>query len=160
MFKPLIAGITALSLTFATAAPVNANGLDRDDVGKIVFGLAALAVLNAAIQNNRADDINSTAVHQPAQRGVDRNQSWSNLNRPRQRGHPHNAVLPQECLRDVETRYGTQRLFVQRCLERNHIQVNRLPDRCAVRLFTTNGPRNGFDPLCLREQGYTTSRRR
>ena len=163
MFKHMIAGITALSLTFASAAPVQANGFDREDVGKLLIGIAAIAALNAAMENNkrseradaRADDRAQTADHRSNRRA----NSWADLNRPRQRDHARNRDLPRECLRSVETRFGTQRMFGQRCLERNYPRVDRLPDRCAVRVYSSNGPRRGFDPLCLREQGFQSTRR-
>ena len=158
MFKHMIAGITALSLTFATAAPVQANGFDREDVGKLLIGLAAIAALNVAIQksnrDDRADEPTQTVNHRSS-----RNNSWADLNRSRQRDNARNWDLPRECLRNVETRFGTQRMFGKRCLERNYARVNRLPDRCAVRVYTSNGPRRGFDPLCLREQGFRSTRR-
>jgi len=161
MFKHMIAGITALSLTFATAAPVQANGFDREDVGKLLIGIAAIAALNVAIENNKRND----RVAEPAQtvdhRSNRNTDSWADLNRqrPRQNNQARNRDLPRECLQSVETRFGTQRLFGQRCLERNYARVNHLPNRCAVRVFTDNGPRNGFDPHCLREQGFRATRR-
>ncbi len=158
MFKSLIAGITALSLTLATAVPAQANGFDREDVGKLIIGIAAIAALNAAIQNNKRHD-RATTQTAPAQHGVNRNDSWADLNRPRQRNQARNRDLPRQCLRSVETRFGTQRLFGQRCLERNYARVNRLPERRAVRIFTDDGPRRGFDPLCLRDQGFRSTRR-
>jgi hypothetical protein len=158
MFKPFIAGIAALSLTLATVSPANANGIDREDVGKLLIGIAAIAALSAAIDHNNRNDRASvpvTPTHQTRNHG----RSWADLNRPRQRHSHRNRDLPRECLRSVETRFGTQRLFGQRCLERNYSRVNRLPGRCAVRLYTNNGPRRGFDPQCLREQGFRATRR-
>lgn len=147
--KSLIAGVAALSL--ATATPVAAQGLDREDMGKLLIGLAAVAVIGAAIEENR-DRNESTRVHDNHNQynwgRINRGNDWSNLNRSNRR------VLPRECFRRVETRFGTQRMFGQRCLERNYRHVNSLPGRCAVRVYTDNGPRRGFDPLCLREQGY------
>lgn len=163
MFKPLIAGITAISLTLATTTPLHAQGMDRDDVGKLLFGLAAIAVIGTAIDRNRDRDRDrnrSTRAHQtPQTGGIHRNNGWSELNREHQRATNSRRVLPRACLRTVETRFGDQRLFGQRCLERNYRHVSRLPERCAVRVYTTNGPRSGFDPLCLREQGYRSNRR-
>lgn len=162
MFKPLIAGITALSLTLAAATPLHAQGLDREDVGKLLIGLAAVAVIGAAIEENRDRDRNSsTQVHEtPQWSGINRNNNnWSELNRQHQSSQNSRRVLPHACLTTVETRFGHQRLFGKRCLERNYRHVNRLPDRCAVRLYTTDGPRTGYDPVCLREQGYRSDRR-
>lgn len=161
MFKPLLAGITAISLTLSSTTPLQAQGLDRDDMGKLLIGLAAVAVIGAAIEENRdRDRSNSTPVHEtPQWGGINRNNSWSDLNRQHQSSQNSRRVLPHACLRTVETRFGSQRLFGKRCLERNYRHVNRLPDRCAVRLYTTDGPRSGYDPLCLREQGYRSDRR-
>lgn len=159
MLKSLIAGVTALSLTLATAVPAQANGVDREDVGKLLLGLAAVAVIGAAIENNNRDNDRTTRVHDRPHRAPHvnppRSNHWSDLS------HRNNGrwVLPRDCLRRVETRFGDIRLFGQRCLERNYRHVDSLPRRCAVRVYSNNGPRRGFDPLCLREQGYRSDRR-
>jgi hypothetical protein len=155
MMKSTIAGITALSLSLAGATSAHAQGLDRDDLGKLLFGLVAVTVIGAAINNDRRE--NATQVHDRSRRGGNHNDNWSNRNR----GHDNNGrwVLPGDCLRTVENRFGSQRMFEQRCLERHYRHANRLPERCAVRVFTSDGPRNGYDPLCLREAGYRSDRR-
>ena len=163
MFKPMIAGITALSLTLATATPSYANSLDRDDVGKLLFGLAAVAIVGAALDNreqrrDRARERARDRTPEPVQRGIDPNRTWADLNREQGQRNARRA-LPQSCLRTVETRYGAQRLFGQRCLEQNYRHVNRLPDLCEIRVYTNTGPRRGYDPLCLREQGFRSDRR-
>lgn len=160
MLKSMTAAITALSLTFATMTPAYAQGLDREDVGKLIIGLAAAAVIGSAIEQNR----NRAEPATPARNnqhwnGINRNNGWSDLNRQEERSRQNRRTLPYTCLRRVETRFGTQRMFGKRCLENNYRFASRLPDRCAVRVWTSDGPRNGFDPLCLREQGYRTDRR-
>jgi len=157
MLKSLIAGVAALSLTLASATPMAAQGLDREDMGKLLIGLVAVAVIGAAIEENR-DDKRTTQVHHNRNNnwnGINRNNNWSNLNN---NNNNRRRALPRECLRRVETRFGTQRMFGQLCLERNYRQINSLPGRCAVRFYTDNGPRRGFDPQCLREQGYRSAR--
>lgn len=156
MFKPIIAGITALSLTIAS--PAQAQNFDRDDAGKLVVGLLAIAALNAAIENRNDDDSDARPVHHNRnhQAQSQRSNRWSNLNQ--QTNRPR--AVPHSCLQSIETRFGSQNLFGQRCLERNYNQVDNLPSRCAVRVYTSNGPRRGYDPLCLREQGYRSDRRR
>lgn len=149
MIKPLITTIAALSL--ALASPATAQGVDREDLGKLLIGLAAVAVIGAAIEENRDRD-DTTEVNDRHNGnnwgGIRQNNNWSSLNRS------NRCVLPRECFRRVETRFGTQAMFGQRCLEQNYRHVNSLPTRCAVRTYTHNGPRRGFDPQCLREQGY------
>lgn len=158
MIKPLIAGLTALALTFATVAPAQAEGFSREDAGKLLIGLAAIAALNAALENRKPDapatQVDDRHNRAPVVQG-NRGHGWGQLNRDNDR-----RALPRECLRGVETRFGTQRMFVQRCLERNYRHVNSLPNRCAVRVYTSNGPRQGYDPLCLREAGYRSDQRR
>jgi len=164
MFKSIIAGVTAISLTFASTTPLHAQNMNRNDVGKLIVGLAAIAVIGAAIDQNRDSDRRSTQttpVRDNRQWGdIDRTNRWSNPGRQQQRGRNSRRTLPQSCLRTVETRFGSQRLFGKRCLERNYQFESTLPERCAVRLYTANGPRRGFDPFCLREQGYRSDRRR
>ena len=161
MFKPLIAGIAALSLTFTTATPTYAQGLDREDVGKLLIGLAAVAVIGAAIEENRDRNRDrSTPAHDtPNWNGINRNGGWSGLADNHDANVSSRRLLPHECLRRVETRYGPQRIFGKRCLDNNYRHASRLPDRCAVRVYTNNGPRRGFDPQCLREQGFRSDRR-
>ena len=159
MMKSLIAGATALSLTFASVSPAQADGLDREDVGKLLFGLVAIAAVSAAIENNRQDDDRpaATQAHTP------RNGSWADLNRPQHR--PDNRLserhltLPAQCVQTVDTRFGPLRMVGERCLERNYRFAADLPARCEVRVYSDRGPRSGYDPLCLREQGYRINRR-
>ncbi|WP_333713877.1 hypothetical protein [Yoonia sp.] len=155
MMKSLVAGVMAFSLTLASALPAQANGLDREDVGKLLLGLLAVGVVGAAIENNqRREDI--PVVRQD--RG-----SWADLNQPRSRPDSRRddrrLILPHQCLQTLRTRYGDLRLFGERCLERNYRFSASLPERCEVRIYTHDGPRSGYDPLCLREQGYRTNRR-
>ncbi|MDO6591972.1 MULTISPECIES: hypothetical protein [Rhodobacterales] len=146
MFKPLIAGVTALSLTFATAMPAQADGIDRDDAGKIIFGIVALAALGAAIENRNDNDQHSSPTQT---RSPQRHPTQGNDQR-------HNTRLPSECLRDIGR---NNQVFTSNCLQRNDVRVNALPNRCEVRVFTGNRARNGFDPTCLRQEGYRIDRR-
>jgi hypothetical protein len=149
MFKSVIAGVTALSLTFATAMPAQANGIDRDDAGKVIFGLVALAVLGAAIENNNRHHSEPEATRDLTPQ---RPAGWET-------GNNRNVALPRTCMQQIETRSGNHSMLMSRCLQRNDVRVRDLPNRCEVRLFTDNGPRNGFDPACLRQAGYRIDRR-
>lgn len=153
MFKSLIAGVAAVSLTFATAMPAQANGFDREDAGKLIIGLAAIAALNAALENRDRNDREPAQVEDRTQRHP---QGWTG--RPRPAGNRN--VLPSECLGQIDTRYGDHRMYMSRCLERHQVWVAQLPRRCEVRLFTNDGPRNGYDPACMRQEGYRSDRRR
>ena len=159
MFRHLIAATTALTLTIASISPAHADGWSNEDTGKLIFGLAAIAVIGAALDaRDRREDREERAT--PARQGINTNRSWSDLNDREEAAQDARRALPASCLRWVETRYGHQRLLGQRCLERNYDRVAHLPARCAVRLYSDNGPRNGFDPHCLRDAGFTLDRRR
>jgi len=156
MRQTMIAGLTAVSLMLASVAPAQADGLDREDVGRLVLGLLVIGAVGAAIDNNRRDETRNDAI--PVQRG-----SWADLDRPRprheERRNERHRMLPARCLQTVDTRFGPLRLFGDSCLERNYRFARDLPARCEVRIFSDRGPRDGYDPLCLREQGYGINRR-
>ena len=156
MFRLLVAGIAALSLMIAPATPAAADGLDREDVGKLLFGLVAIAGVKAALENRQERRERDAA--QTRQRSETAG-SWSDLNRPRPRADDRSRELPIDCLQTLNTRFGQLRLFGAYCLQRNFSGADRLPAFCEVRVHTDRGPRTGYDPQCLRDRGYTTSRR-
>jgi len=137
MYRHIVAGLMALSLTSAPA-----QALTEDEVGKLLFGLAALAAIGAIVDNADNGSVEVTRTHRPA---------------PQVR-QPRRTVLPRACLRGYETRFGTHRMFGARCLRNSYAFATDLPRACAVRIFTNDGPRRGFDPACLRGRGYTARR--
>lgn len=154
MYKTFIAGITALSLTLSSATPAQANGFSEEDIGKFLLGLFATAAITSAIKNNQDEPEAPPAWIAP------RPSKPQAVHVPR---HPNgirdNKVLPRACLRNFDTRFGNIRMFQRNCMRDNYRFVNNLPRSCTVRIATYNGPRNGWDPLCLRQAGYTTRRR-
>lgn len=143
MFKTAIAGVTALSLTLASATPAQAGGISQEDLGKLLFGLVAVATIGTAIKNN------------------DRNRQVRNTpqsEQPPQRTRNQNR-LPRRCVDSVDTWYGAQQIVDRDCLEQRYRHVAQLPRQCQVRVYTNRGPRNGFDPHCLRDEGYRLRRR-
>lgn len=157
MFKKLIAGATTAALLLAT--PAQANGLDRNDVGALVLGLAAVAALGAAANNRDNDSAASSSIRVQTHRPAPRTHNYGHDNRWRSLSQQSRGVIPASCLHTVRTRFGHQRIFGRHCLERNYAFVRSLPGQCAVRLYTNDGPRRGFDPHCLRDQGYRSDRR-
>lgn len=157
MFKTLTAGLMALSLTFTSVAPAQANGLSEDDIGKLLLGLVATAAIASAIKNNRDDDRGRVAVPQKPRIAAPVHQP-----RHQPRGHDRfssvPAPLPAQCLRILQTRHGTQRIFGERCLSRNYAEAYRLPASCGIRFNTDRGLRSGYDARCLRQNGYSLQR--
>ncbi len=165
MFRTLIAALIAFSMSLAPV-PATANGIDNEDIAKIVLGLIALGAIKGAVDNRSDNDEKAADVDlrprfgsEPFDRGgfVPPQDPRGNSGNMGRFGTRHDG-LPRHCLATVETRYGDHRLFGQRCLERDYPQARDLPRDCAVRLVTDRGPRRGFDPICLRDRGFTTLR--
>ena len=146
MFKTVIAGVTALSLTLSSATPAHAGGLSEDDIGKLLFGLVAAVTLSTAIKNNNRRQATPQTV-------IPQIEEQITPNRGQRR-------LPRRCLENIQTRWGQQQLLDRQCLNQRNHQVAELPHECAVRIYTDQGSRRGFDPHCLRDAGYRFRGRR
>lgn len=175
MMKTMLAGITAISLTLSPLPAVaqdTQNGFDHENLATAVFGLVVLGVLANALTKDRdsSDRVVTPPVvdHQPRriapERGGLRDQPGPRWHDNGGRIAPRRGIVvdtravPLSCLRSVETRFGTHRMFGRQCLQRKYTGFSRLPERCAVRVQSTSGLRSGFDPQCLRDQGYTGNR--
>ncbi len=149
MHKFLITSVTALSLTIASVQPVQAGGLSENDIGKLLFGLVAVATLNSAIKNRnsrQSEPAPQVQTHQPR------------VHTHQQTRVPNRSILPRSCLQRVDTRFGPQRMFTRSCLRNSYAHASQLPRACAVRVFSNQGPVRGYDPQCLRDEGYRARR--
>jgi hypothetical protein len=174
MYKTFIAGLTAISLTLSSAAPARANSMNEDQIGKILFGLLATGVLVNIINNKQQSKTPPVATTRPwappvvaphphSPRTVDvspRPPAPRIVDIPRRpRGARNAKIIPRDCLKNFEGRFGNYRMFQRSCMRENYQFVRSLPQTCKVRLVTRKGTRNGWDPRCLRQAGYIASRR-
>jgi hypothetical protein len=129
MKKTMTASLLALSIAFTSvsATPVEARS---KDVAKVIAGIALLAIIGAAVNDNRRH--RATPVPAPT---------------------PSRWRLPNRCLKDYETERGWQRGFGSACLRKHAPRVT-LPRQCKVTLWTTEGRRNVYAPGCLSDRGY------
>ena len=146
MIRQTIAAMISAALITTQTAPAFAGEAEREQLGRLLFGLAAVAAIGHIVKTERA--------RAPQQETATR-QSPRADEAVRNQRH----VVPRSCLRDVETRYGHYRMFGENCMQRRFDAVDRLPDHCVVRVYTTEGPRSGYDPDCLHANGYRASRR-
>ncbi|SDO07261.1 hypothetical protein SAMN05216196_103263 [Lutimaribacter pacificus] len=156
MSRKFIATILAgaLAVTGLTAAPARADG---NDVAKALAGIAAVAIIAKALDDDRKD---KARRHAPAR---------AHSVRPdRHRGHvaprplPHRVArkqLPGHCMVRVQTRHGVQNAFGQNCLQRSSRHATRLPRACAMPTRGRGHNRTFYDAGCLRSYGYSMSRR-
>tara|TARA_R110002049_G_scaffold57469_3_gene157549 strand:+ start:1204 stop:1629 length:426 start_codon:yes stop_codon:yes gene_type:complete len=141
--------------------------MNEDQIGKILFGLIASGVL-ANIFFNKQNDATPPVVtprpwtapvvappvvapHPHGPRTVDVP--------PRPRDTRNAKIIPRGCLKNFDTRFGNYRMFQRSCMRENYRFVQSLPRACRVRIVTRKGARNGWDPQCLRQAGYTARRR-
>ncbi|HBS49482.1 MAG TPA: hypothetical protein DEA05_05040 [Rhodobacteraceae bacterium] len=140
---------TAVAVTGLSAAPARAD----EDTARIIAGIAALALLGAAIREHNRDD-DPPVVHRPTRPGTTgtmphRPNLWAD-----------SCALPAQCLREHRVGCG-ERITVlgARCLNRHYRHAGQLPQQCRERVWTRNGLRQGYDPRCLRQNGYRLARR-
>jgi len=169
MHRKFITLIVAVAIAVTGfSAPARAG---NKDFAKTLAGLAALAIIGAAIHDSRANarDRNRGVRRSPAP-VVSRNHT-----KPVYRGPKHHRqgyiaprplpthvarnILPRSCIRSVNTRFvDTARMLDRRCLNNSYSFVDRLPRNCARRVWTPKGERRGFNVHCLKQNGYRISR--
>ncbi len=138
---------TVIALTTATAAPAIASP-DRDDVARILLGLAAAGIIAKALENERDRE------REEARRAREREEAR------REQDRRHRRALPARCEFEVHTSRGWRNVFGKRCLRNEGVRVNRLPERCEFRARTHRGDRNVFGARCLAREGYRVEARR
>jgi hypothetical protein len=156
----LAAGATAFALmTAAAAVPARASG--SDDLAKALAAVAAIAIIGAAVNDNRKDKAKVHIPHQPPQVVHGRNRNghhWGAPARPRHgtphRGHKPRAVtLPANCAVQMGGRHGPQTAYLARCLDRAGIDRN-LPRRCEIPVRLRGQRTTAYDQNCLIGAGF------
>lgn len=170
----IISGVLALALGatgLLTPAPARAD----DDSLRRILGAAVVvgAVALAVRENDRRgrDARQDTPPQQPADHRIDRQGNWQrpqhDWQQPRVDHRPRPQpdlqsdgwLLPASCLRDFWVHGEQVRLFGAHCLERSYRHADRLPLACATTIRSEGRLRTGYDPRCLRHQGYRVTDR-
>lgn len=149
---------SALAITGVSAAPARAGD---DDIAKWIAGVAALAIIGAAIADNDRDKKQVVTRN----RGYNYNKGHGHRhNYNHGHGHKHGYAhkqnfhrykLPVQCRRDVQTRKGYIRGFGRHCLLKNYGHFNSLPHQCAVKTRDYSGNRRVvYSGRCLGQHGY------
>ncbi len=164
MHRKFITFIVAASMavTGLSAAPARA---DSEDVAKVIAGVAALAILGAAIADAKDDKNRHVTRHRGHLRHDNRHRGHG-----RKLGHRHHRhdgarplpdrvkrkMLPGACRVQARVRHGQAiRGFGRRCLKRNYSYVNSLPRNCQSRVRGRHGHlRTIYRGRCLYRHGY------
>ena len=138
MLKTAFSGLLAATLAFTSLTPGPAHAADGEDLAKLLAGIAAIAIISRALNDN--DNDRPRAGHHGGGHSA---------------GIPQNRrVLPYRCFRRVDTRNGRMGVFGKRCLNNHYRYADRLPERCAVRVRIGDRPRPAYRARCLRNAGF------
>lgn len=164
-FTLAIAAAFGIALTPAPAAA------DRDDVAKIIAGLAIAGIVAKAIddRNDRKSSHRTQSIVRDSFDSVDKPRhgrivdgTLRHRDQPRiraNRGYKRYA-LPDQCLRILSTARGDRRVYANRCLKRNYKFANKLPRDCAIQVRTDRGTRVVYGSRCLSRDGWRVAGRR
>lgn len=152
---------TALVITTVGAQPSLAGERRTQDnrETQIIMGIAALAALGILLKDRDADKARprdrAHEHYEPRPRNTARHHTITPRPLP---DRVRQSILPKECMRRVETRYGTQRVLAKPCLRRNDVRVKALPERCHTRFYRGDRKRMGYRVGCLKKHGYRIGR--
>lgn len=185
MYRTFISTVlaTAVAITGLTAAPARAN---NEDVLKVLGGIAAIAIIGAAISEAKDRDDKVT-------RGYNYNYGKRHSNRHRghrhgnghykHKHHGHNGyhdhnhnvrkndltrplpsrvqrkLLPASCRVQARNRNGNFLAYSNWCLQRKFRHASNLPGRCATnaRILHNNKRNVVYGNRCLNRYGYTAA---
>ena len=166
----LAAALVALTAALTPAAPARAQ--DTDDIVRFLLGVAAIAVIVRAIDDNHTPSYIAPTVLPGSCLEVVRVRGRLieayNARCLRRAGY---RGLPDHCLATYQTNRGERRGYVSNCLYRAGYSAHgggfdrdpprsRLPSRCEIN-YRVGGDRSlGYDALCLRNAGFHSLPRR
>ena len=148
MHKKFIALIVA---TAVTITGISASQARAADAGDILGGLAAIAIIGAAINHYNKDDRRDHVTH-----------NYNHIyNQPKAKPrhvrplpkHVARYNLPRRCLRHYDS-FPQRPLLAPKCLDRHYKHANSLPRQCKVGFWNGNKVRRAYEPACLRQKGY------
>ena len=149
MHRKFIALIIATAITITGISVSQARAADTRD---LLGGLAALALIGAGVhyynKERRADQ--ATRQHAPVYQPpvVDH---YPVRPRPQRLAR---YDLPHRCLRTIKGYGPNRQLLGPKCLKKHYRHANSLPNQCKVGFWNGKKVKRGYEPACLRQQGY------
>ncbi|WP_170763434.1 hypothetical protein [Ruegeria lacuscaerulensis] len=160
MHKKFIALIVASAVAITG---ISASKARAADTGDIIGGLAAIALIGAAVKHfsdqNKKNTVtrNHNHVYKAPRKPV--------YAKPKDRPHyvrplPERVArytLPQRCLRTYKAYSHNRPLLGTRCLSKYYKYSNSLPYQCKVGFWNGKEVKRAYEPACLRQKGYRVS---
>lgn len=145
MFKTATATILSVTLALSSLAPAPAQAADSGELARFLFGVATLAIIANELNDDDRAHRNDRVIHGQI------NRPHANVITPAQ--PKRSRAVPLSCQRTVATGDGTRRLFGVPCLQREGVNVARLPQDCRRTLQLPNRRVEAFGSRCLRSSG-------
>ncbi len=143
MTRTITASILALSIAFTSVSTVPVQAGNRDDLGRLFAGAAALFIFSKAIQNNNNASRPVATVTQRRHK------------HPPKRTRQFARFLPEQCFFRVRNRRDTRGVYGKICLREFMRRVDWLPQACQDTIRVRHGRRaQVYDAQCLRNRGY------
>lgn len=143
MHRKFIALIVSAAIA-VTGISLVAKPARADETTRILAGIAALALIGAAIRSSREASVQVTTTTRP---------TW----RP-PKPKVSRFVVPQYCLLPTPRYRGNDTLVGENCLRRYYGSTAQLPGQCRATFWNGRKWRTGYDPTCLRGKGYVIRR--
>ncbi|WP_170457356.1 hypothetical protein [Ruegeria arenilitoris] len=149
MHRKFIALVVATAVAITGVSASQAKAADAHD---ILGGLAAIAIIGAAVNHynkeKRKESVTrqNNYVHQP-----------QNVRPDHIRPLPRRVArydLPQRCLKTYNGYSKKRPLLGPNCLEKHYKHANSLPQQCKVGFWDGKKVRRAYEPACLRQKGY------
>lgn len=139
--KTFIASVLSLALIITGISAPRAQAMDEDAIAALLFGVTALAVIGAAVADERKHK--PAPVTPVAPKPV----------KPKDK--KKKAWLPRHCANRFEAKNGRIiQGYGQRCLFRTQYPAYRLPEACYFKIKGVHGPVAGYRTQCLKKKGY------
>lgn len=151
-----LAGLVAATSPAAAESygtPQHRDWNREDQIGALLFGLTALAVIAGIASDDHKDD--------------DRRSGGRTIVAPPDGGRvivaPPPPVarstnprhIPSQCLRTIQTPRGPAPLYTRGCMRDHYYFIDALPRHCFVETQNREGrKRFGWSPYCLSQAGY------
>lgn len=154
MHRKFIALIVSTAIAI-TGASLAAQPAKADDTTRVLAGIAALALIGAAIRDSQRKRVVVTR-----QQNVYSGPTYRRPPAPRPVYRQHvRRDLPSSCILPVPANHSGRIVLGQTCLQRNAVNTAVLPRQCRENFWNGRKWRSGYNSTCLYGQGYRISRR-
>ncbi len=151
MHRKFIALIVATAVAITGLSASQARAADTRD---ILGGLAALAILGAAVHHYQDEKREEERARRQKQK---KKQAKKQKHNHQVRPLPRRVArydLPQRCLRRFDAYSKKRPLLGPKCLKKHYKHADSLPHQCKVGFWNGKQVRRAYEPACLRQKGY------